>query len=224
MRSGDRPLVRSPRTHERPPRHDRVSGHRPAFRMLSFAQEATPRQPSRSTPPPPRRLRRSRRSSDPTRNGADDCPAREAYWVTRRKGTEAPYSGRNSARGHFEGTFVCVGCGADLFSSDTKFESGTGWPSFYQPIQPEAIERSWDYSSFERSRRGHLRALRFTPGPCLQRRSSSHRPAILHQLRRPEAQAPLACSSTPKAKVADPKPSATKAAPPSASTAPEPTQ
>ena len=67
----------------------------------------------------------------------------EQYQVTRQKGTERPFSGEywNS---HDKGTFKCVACGLDLFSSDTKFDSGTGWPSFYQPISEENVAMESD--------------------------------------------------------------------------------
>ncbi|WZO99987.1 peptide-methionine (R)-S-oxide reductase MsrB [Isosphaeraceae bacterium EP7] len=70
---------------------------------------------------------------------------REQYYVTRQKGTEQAFTGRY-ATGHPKGIFVCVGCGAPLFSSKTKFESGTGWPSFYQPVSNKAVEQAMDYS------------------------------------------------------------------------------
>lgn len=56
-----------------------------------------------------------------------------AYDVLRHGGTEAPYKGKNWDN-HADGIYVCAGCGNELFSSQTKFESGTGWPSFYRPI------------------------------------------------------------------------------------------
>ena len=63
----------------------------------------------------------------------------EEYHVTREKGTEAPFTGRywNSKE---KGMYKCVCCGCELFSSDTKFDSGTGWPSFYEPALKENIE------------------------------------------------------------------------------------
>ncbi len=71
------------------------------------------------------------------------------YWVTRQKGTEPAWSGRY-ARGHFKGVFTCVGCGTPLFTSNHKFESGTGWPSFWRPISTEVVQNGWDLSGYER--------------------------------------------------------------------------
>lgn len=70
---------------------------------------------------------------------------RPQFMVTRMKVTEPAFSGRY-ASGHFRGTFVCVCCGAELFSSAHKFESGTGWPSFYRPISLKALKAGPDYS------------------------------------------------------------------------------
>jgi peptide-methionine (R)-S-oxide reductase len=71
----------------------------------------------------------------------------EQFDVTRKKGTEQPFTGKywNS---HEKGTYTCVCCGNDLFASDTKFESGTGWPSFWQPVAKENIETETDNSYF----------------------------------------------------------------------------
>ena len=69
----------------------------------------------------------------------------EQYAVCRQKGTEAPFTGKFY---DFKGTgvFRCACCGNELFESETKFESGTGWPSFWQPISPEAVATDQDDS------------------------------------------------------------------------------
>lgn len=63
---------------------------------------------------------------------------KEQYHVLREKGTEAPFSGKLlNEKG--SGDFVCMACGAVVFKSDTKFDSGSGWPSFYDPANTEAV-------------------------------------------------------------------------------------
>ncbi len=71
----------------------------------------------------------------------------EQFEVARKKGTEAPFTGKYW-NNHEQGTYKCVCCGTDLFSSDTKFESGTGWPSFWQPVARENIRTVTDKSYF----------------------------------------------------------------------------
>lgn len=69
----------------------------------------------------------------------------EQYRITRKKGTEPPFTGEyNSTK--TEGIYHCVACGNPLFSSDTKYDSGSGWPSYYQPIAPDAVETAEDNS------------------------------------------------------------------------------
>ena len=63
----------------------------------------------------------------------------EQYRVLRQKGTEAPFTGKYYDE-HAEGVYTCVVCGNELFSSDTKFDSGTGWPSFTDPMDLEHVE------------------------------------------------------------------------------------
>jgi peptide methionine sulfoxide reductase msrA/msrB len=71
----------------------------------------------------------------------------EAYKVTQKAGTEAPFCG-NLLDNHKEGVYVCAVCGLPLFVSTNKFNSGTGWPSFYQPVDPEHIVEKVDTSLY----------------------------------------------------------------------------
>ena len=69
----------------------------------------------------------------------------EQYQVTREKGTETAFTGRY-CNTKTKGIYQCVCCGSDLFGSDTKFDSGTGWPSFWAPIAKENIRTEMDNS------------------------------------------------------------------------------
>jgi peptide-methionine (R)-S-oxide reductase len=69
----------------------------------------------------------------------------EQYATLRHQATEAPFTGKYALT-HDNGMFKCAGCGAELFSSDTKFESGSGWPSFTEPAIADAVETREDRS------------------------------------------------------------------------------
>ena len=73
----------------------------------------------------------------------------EQYEIVRNKGTERPFTGEYVDTKD-DGTYVCVACGNELFSSDTKFDSGTGWPSFFDPATNDAVETRPDNSLFMR--------------------------------------------------------------------------
>lgn len=71
----------------------------------------------------------------------------EAYQVAREHGTERAFTSalNNEKR---DGMFTCIGCGKEVFASDSKFDSGTGWPSFFQPVSGDAVETTTDRKFF----------------------------------------------------------------------------
>ena len=69
----------------------------------------------------------------------------EQYEILRNKGTERPFTGRYVDTKE-DGTYACAACGNELFSSDTKFDSGTGWPSFFDPMSSDTVETRPDNS------------------------------------------------------------------------------
>ena len=88
----------------------------------------------------------------------------EQYEVLRHHATERPFAG-TYVDVKDDGTYRCAGCGAELFSSDTKFESGTGWPSFYEPAVAANVELRDDRSLFMRPDRGAVPAVRWPSRP-----------------------------------------------------------
>ncbi|MBM3505234.1 MAG: peptide-methionine (R)-S-oxide reductase MsrB [Alphaproteobacteria bacterium] len=95
--------------------------------------------------------------AEPKRDRADKVVKSDAEWrkqltpeqfyVTRQKGTERAFTGQY-ANVKEKGTYVCICCGQPLFSSDTKYDSGTGWPSFFRPIADDAVATESDRSLF----------------------------------------------------------------------------
>jgi peptide-methionine (R)-S-oxide reductase len=91
----------------------------------------------------------------PTTNPAEKVVKTETEWkkeltpdqyhILREKGTEQAFTGKYW-NNHAKGTYLCAACGLELYSSDTKFDSGTGWPSFYQPIAPDRVDAHRDNS------------------------------------------------------------------------------
>tara|TARA_B100000029_G_scaffold116861_1_gene109905 strand:+ start:4660 stop:5214 length:555 start_codon:yes stop_codon:yes gene_type:complete len=75
------------------------------------------------------------------------CLTPEEYRILREKGTEMAFSGKYNKHKE-EGVYKCAGCGEELFSSETKYDSGSGWPSFWQPISKEKISTETDKSFF----------------------------------------------------------------------------
>ncbi len=81
----------------------------------------------------------------------------EQYYVAREKGTERAFTGEYWDHKE-EGVYRCVACGAPLYSSETKYDSGTGWPSFWAPVSEDAVETEEDRSFFMRRTEVHCAA------------------------------------------------------------------
>jgi peptide-methionine (R)-S-oxide reductase len=69
----------------------------------------------------------------------------ESFCILRNKETEKPFTGEY-VNNHEIGTYYCAGCGQELFKSDTKYDSGSGWPSFFQPVNENSIIEETDFS------------------------------------------------------------------------------
>ena len=126
----------------------------------------------------------------------------EQYQVLREGGTERAFTGRYWDC-HDDGVYRCAGCGAELFDAGTKFESGSGWPSFTEPKVAEAVELRADNSYGMRRTEVVCQPLRRAPRPRVRRRAArGGRPALLHQLLRAGPRRALARSDRSPARSA----------------------
>ena len=103
----------------------------------------------------------------------------ERYHVLRQAGTERPFSSPLDKEKR-TGVFSCAGCALPLFSSKTKFESGTGWPSFWQPLD-HAVDETVGLDVRHAAGGSAVPPLRRPPGPRVRRRAEADRPALLHE-------------------------------------------
>jgi methionine-R-sulfoxide reductase len=103
----------------------------------------------------------------------------EQFHVMFEKGTERAFTGK-LVNNHEDGVYHCGACNAPLFTSDTKFESGSGWPSFWEPVSKDAVITHEDRYEENRS---DVRQLRRSPRAHLPRRTQTDGRTVLHQLR-----------------------------------------
>ena len=110
----------------------------------------------------------------------------EQFRITRKKGTERAFTG-TYWNAKDDGVYVCVCCGQPLFDAKTKFDSGTGWPSFSQPLAQDKVTEESDRSLVLGADGSAVQPVRCAPGACLRRWAEADGPALLHELGGPAA-------------------------------------
>ena len=106
----------------------------------------------------------------------------EEFQICRLKGTERPFTGKyNSEKS--AGVYKCICCGHPLFDAGTKYESGSGWPSFFAPIGEDAVCHGGRFLAWHASRGGDVRKMRFPPRSRLRRWPSADGFALLYEFR-----------------------------------------